>query len=64
MQCCVRHKYPQCAHCGAFVDVHRARTVLYYGIILRFCNQDCISAFVESWRAEVRKSTPLSTGSL
>ena len=55
MQCCVRNKYPQCAHCGAFVDVHRARTVLYYGIILRFCNQDCISAFVESWRASTKE---------
>ena len=52
MQCCVRRKCPQCARCGAEVDVHKDKALLYFGIIVRFCNQHCVTQFLEEWRRE------------
>ena len=52
MECCVRRKAPMCAHCGAEVDVHRARAVLLFGLLVRFCNRDCQRAFLDAWRLE------------
>ena len=51
-ECCVRRKAPMCAHCGADLDVHRARAVLLFGLLVRFCNRDCQRAFLDAWRLE------------
>ena len=57
LQCCGRRKEHQCAHCGAEVDVHRAKALLLFGIILRFCHQDCCRAFLDAWRV-IRQHQP------
>ena len=52
MQCCLRRKVPMCAFCGAELDVHRAKAILYYGLIVRFCHEECQRKFLEQWKSD------------
>ncbi len=51
MNCCgPRQKAPICDWCGALLDVHRARVVLWRGAPLRFCNRECQARWADEWR--------------
>ena len=41
----------QCAYCDADLSeyLHKCRTVLFYGKVLRFCAIDCQRAFFAQW---------------
>ena len=45
-----------CASCGAFLEAHRCKTTLWYGLITRFCTEDCQARFAQEWRKAVEKA--------
>ncbi len=50
--CHPRDKRCECAHCGHLVEPQMVRKVLFYGVLLCFCNVQCQGAFWEAWLGE------------
>ena len=42
--CCVlrRRGVIMCASCGALLEARQCRTTLRYGLVTRFCGEDCL----------------------
>ncbi len=53
MPCCVRDKRLECAHCGNAIT-HLCRTVMFYGVVLNFCDSHCQGRFADDWTSSFK----------